>query len=272
MTLAVVVLAIVVAVLVVLVAGLLRSHALILRQLHQAGLGLDSFDGTSSTLPMAGDGAGHDEAAEAAERTPRPGDAPAGRRAQDVAGQTPEGGSAGVAVRDVDHDTVLLFLSSDCATCQRFWAALDPQAGQRPALPEGVRLVVVTRGVEHELPAAVAEHTVDVPVIMSDEAWADYDVPGSPYAIHVDGPAGRVRGEGTGGDWAQVAQLLARATGDMAYVGASPSRRRKARRDREVERDTDAELLAAGILPGDESLYRRADGSWVGPPDEDDDA
>ncbi len=268
MTLAVVVLAIVVAVLVVLVAGLLRSHALILRRLHEAGLGLDSLDTPASTLPMAG--AEVAEAAQITDRTPRPNDAPAGRRAQDVAGRTPEGGSAGVAVGNVDHDTVLLFLSSDCATCQRFWTALDPQASERPALPEGVRLVVVTRGVEHELPAAVAEHPVDVPVIMSDEAWSAYEVPGSPYAIHVDGPTGRVRGEGTGGDWAQVAQLLARATGDLAYVGAPSSGTRKARRDREVERDTDAELLAAGILPGDESLYRRADGSWVGPAETDD--
>lgn len=271
MTLAVVVLAIVVAVLVVLVAGLLRSHALILRRLHQAGLGLDDLDASASTLPTAGAGAAHTPESDAP-RTPRPTDAPAGRRAADVVGQTPDGGRAGVAVCDVDHDTVLLFLSSDCATCRRFWAALDPQSTDRPALPQGVRLVVVTRGVEHELPAEVAAHDVDVPVIMSDEAWSAYDVPGSPYAIHVDGPSGRVRGEGTGGDWAQVAQLLARATGDLAYVGTPSSGTRKARRDRQVERDTDAELLAAGILPGDESLYRRADGSWVGPPDADDDA
>lgn len=271
MTLAVVVLAIVVAVLVVLVAGLLRSHALILRRLHEAGLGLDSFDSSASTLPMAGSQAAT-RTAQAEQRTPRPTDAPAGRPATDVAGQTPDGGGVGVAVCDVDHDTVLLFLSSDCATCQRFWAALDPQAADRPTLPDGVRLVVVTRGVEHELPAEVAAHDVDVPVIMSDAAWSAYEVPGSPYAIHVDGPSGRVRGEGTGGDWAQVAQLLARATGDLAYVGATSSGTRKARRDRQVERDTDAELLAAGILPGDESLYRRADGSWVGPPDTDDDA
>ncbi len=33
---------------------------------------------------------------------------------------------------------------------------------------------------------------------------------------------------------------------------------------------TDAELLAAGLLPGDESLYRRADGSWAGHGTQDD--
>lgn len=263
MTLAVVVLGVVVGVLVVLVAGLLRSHALVLRRLHDAGMGIETLDRPGSALPMA-DGRASSTDVHDAHRRPRPSDAPTGRRAQDVTGTTPAGGSVGVAVRGVDHDTVLLFLSSDCATCRRFWAALAGDAAARPTLPAGVRLVVVTKGPEHELPAVVASHDVDVPVVMSDQAWADHDVPGSPYAIHVDGPSGRVRGEGTGGDWAQVAQLLARATGELAYVGAPSQGRPKARRDRRVERDTDAELLAAGLLPGDESLYRRADGSWAG--------
>lgn len=266
MTVALVVLSIVVAVLVVLVAGLLRSHALVLRRLHDAGLGLEDVVAVpgSSTLPMARAGA---DPAPRTRDTPRPNDAPAGRRATDISGQTPEGGSVGIAVCDVEHDTVLVFLSADCTTCRRFWAVLAADTEDRPPLPDGVRLVVVTKGVAHESPAAVAAHGVDVPVVMSDQAWVDLDVPGSPYAIHVDGPSGRVRGEGTGGDWGQVAQLLARATGDLAYVGEATPRARKARRDAVAERDTDAALLAAGILPGDDSLYRRADGSWAGPPD-----
>jgi hypothetical protein len=267
-TVAVAVLAVVVAVLSVLVAGLLRSHATILRRLHEAGIDLDP-SAPATTLPMASGAPATTAATEVDEslRTPRPNDAPAGRRAADVSGRTPDGGSVGVAVCDVDHDTVLLFLSSDCATCQRFWGVLAADAVERPALPDGVRLVVVTRGPEHESPAAVVAHGADVPVVMSDDAWRDLDVPGSPYAIHVDGPSGRVRGEGTGGDWGQVAQLLARATGDLAYVGETRPRARKAHRDAVAEQDTDAALLAAGILPGDDSLYRRADGSWAGAPD-----
>ena len=179
-------------------------------------------------------------------RTPRPTDAPSGRPAADVAGATPAGGSLGVAVCGVEHDTVLLFLSSDCATCQRFWTVLATGAPERPVLPDGVRLVVVTHGPDHESPAAIAAHDAEVPVVMSDRAWTDYEVPGSPYAVHVDGPSGRVRGEGTGGDWGQVAQLLARATGDLAYVGETAPRSRKARRDAVAEQDTDAALLAAG--------------------------
>lgn len=267
MTVAVVVLGVVVAVLAVLVAGLLRSHALILRRLHEAGLGLDAVDAPASTLPMAGTRREGVSSVDHSLRTPRPNDAPAGRRAADVTGLTPDGGSVGVAVCGVEHDTVLLFLSSDCATCQRFWAVLAQDATERPSLPDGVRLVVVTHGPEHESPAAIAERGAEVPVVMSDRAWRDLDVPGSPYAIHVDGPSGRIRGEGTGGDWGQVAQLLARATGDLAYVGETGPRARKARRDTVAEQDTDAALLAAGILPGDDSLYRRADGTWAGPPD-----
>lgn len=265
MTLAVVVLAVVVAVLAVLVAGLLRSHALILRRLHEAGLGLG--DDPVATLPLAGAATTERAPVDEDVRTPRPTDAPAGRRAADLAGATPDGGSVGIAVCGVEHDTVLLFLSSDCTTCQRFWQVLAADADEHPALPAGVRLVVVTKGPEHESPAAVAAHAAEAPVVMSDAAWVDLDVPGSPYAIHVDGPSGRVRGEGTGGDWGQVAQLLARATGDLAYVGDPAPRSRKARRDAVAEQDTDAALLAAGILPGDHSLYRRADGSWAGPPD-----
>lgn len=265
MTVVVVVLSVVVAVLAVLVAGLLRSHALILRRLHEAGLGLDDLGTPGATLPLAG-GTGAATVDES-QRTPRPNDAVAGRRAADVSGGTPDGGSVGVAVTGVEHDTVLLFLSADCTTCQRFWAVLRPDAAERPALPDGVRLVVVTKGPEHESPAAVAAHGAEVPVVMSDDAWGAYEVPGSPYAVHVDGRSGRVLGEGTGGDWGQVAQLLARATGDLAYVGERTPRSRKARRDAVAEQDSDAALLSAGILPGDDSLYRRADGTWVGPPE-----
>ena len=182
-------------------------------------------------------------------------------------GTTPDGGSLGVAVCDVDHDTVLLFLSSDCATCQRFWRAFAADVPERPVLPDGVRLVIVTKGPAHEFPEAVAAHGAEPTVVMSDQAWRDLDVPGSPYVVHVDGPSGRVQGEGTGADWPQVAQLLARATGDLAFVGETAPRARKARRDTIAEQDTDAALLAAGILPGDESLYRRADGTWAGPQD-----
>ncbi len=80
---------------------------------------------------------------------------------------------------------------------------------------------------------------------MSSAAWTDYQVPGSPYFVLVDGTEGRVRGEGTGANWDQVKNLLRQADDD-----ASDS-------SREVR--IDRELLAHGIAPGDPSLYRTAE-------------
>ena len=95
---------------------------------------------------------------------------------------------------------------------------------------------------------------------MSSAAWADYEVPGSPYFVFVDGPTGRVRGEGTGATWKQVANLLAQATGDLTFTaGPDAARRSKPQSDAEREREIDQQLLAAGILPGDPSLYPDAD-------------
>ena len=56
-----------------------------------------------------------------------------------------------------------------------------------------------------------------------------------------------------------VAGLLALATGDLGFTDAGRARRRKARPDAERESDIDAALLAAGVLPGDERLYRPLD-------------
>jgi hypothetical protein len=124
----------------------------------------------------------------------------------------------------------------------------------------GARLVVVTKGPAEESPSAVADLAPrGVTTLLSSEAWEAYDVPGSPYVVCVDGPTGTVKGEGTGGSWAQVANLLAQATGDLGFTAAGARRRRKARADVERESDIDAALLAAGVLPGDERLYRSLD-------------
>lgn len=45
---------------------------------------------------------------------------------------------------------------------------------------------------------------------MSDAAWADYAVPGSPYVVYVHG--GRIAGEGSVQGWDQLRSLLAGAT------------------------------------------------------------
>lgn len=246
MTLVVSVLAIVVAVLAVLVAGLLRSHAAILRRLHELGAGVD--DMAAVTTPQVDLG------------LPQPPAVAEGRAAADVVGTGPRGEARGVRVAGMRHDTVLAFLSSGCTTCQVFWEELR---GAEP--PRDMRLVVVTKGDEAESPVAIADVAPPgLTVVMSTKAWADYAIPGSPYVVHVDGPSGRIRGEGTGPSWHQVVRMLLQGAGDLdaRRIAAGTRADADARREDEV----DGVLLAAGIEPGDPSLYTRADGTTVEPP------
>lgn len=240
-----------------LVAGLLRSHAEILRALHRLGADLDPAStaaGTASSRPglvdvpfgVVGGVVG-----------PPVGDAAgaSGRAAHDLAGTLPGGDAVAVGVLDGPQHTLLAFLSSGCTTCQSFWRDL----GGTVDLPAGVRLVAVTKGPDEESESAVARLApAGLPLVMSTRAYADYQVPGSPYFVLVDGPAGRVVGEGAATGWKQVRSLLGEALGDAglrtgrtgggltAATGGSGAVR---------EARADADLAAAGIRPGDASLW-----------------
>ena len=121
-----------------------------------------------------------------------------------------------------DRLTLLGFLSSGCATCVAFWEAL--QAPGAMELPEGIRVVIVTKGPDREVPAEVrARTTGSVPVVMSTEAWLDYQVPGSPFFVLVDGATGRKVGQGVASTVAQLAELVRRAEHDR---GPGSARRR----------------------------------------------
>ena len=239
MAVVVALLAIVLALLAVLVLGLLRTNADVLRALEELGAGLE--DGGPGRRRSPDD-------------NPAP-TARTGRPAIDVAGTTLDGGATALRIVGAQHDTLLLFLSSGCLTCRSFWDAMREAGGL--GLPSRIRVVAVTKSLDDESPSALSElvPTRGADHVMSSQAWLDYSVPGSPYAVLVGGQEGRVIGEGTGGTWEQVAGLLSQATGDLAYVGEDTPRTRKAGRDMQVERDTDAELLNAGIRPGDPSLY-----------------
>jgi hypothetical protein len=256
-----IVLSVVVVLLAVLVAGLLRSHADILKALHDLGVGVgepgESLQpGEANHRHGLGDPAGASPVGVPLTiGPPLPGERNS-TSAPTIAGVTPSGDALAIAVSGGDHLTLLAFLSSGCATCAGFWKAF-----QRPdelGLPAHTRLVVVTKGPEMEIPADVASQARSaVTVIMSTEAWGDYEVPGSPFFVLVDGSSGRRIGEGVANHFHQVAELVRRAESDARQFRMDTRSRPYAEGLSGPERElaNDQELIAAGILPGDPSLY-----------------
>jgi len=250
----VVALVLVVALLGVLVIGLLRSHAEILKALHDLGVNLE--EGAEGAPAARARATSRHGPARVADGVARPRSDGALGMATDLTGQLPRGGAAHVAVTNVEHTTLLAFLSSGCGTCGTFWDSLQHDATL--ALPDATtRIVAVTNGPEHESPSAVADLAPEgIVTLMSAAAWDDYGVPVSPYFILVDGPTGQVIGEGSGTSWEQVVDLLGKAVADVAAIRPSEAARPLTRMDGQDRADrVDRELRAAGIEPGDPSLY-----------------
>ena len=202
------------ALLALLVGGLLRSHAEILRRLDELQPG-----GSATAAPVRASSAGHD-----------------------LSGVTLDGDALHLGVTRPGAPTLLAFLTSGCSTCQGFWEAF---ADPRTQLPAGVQLVVVTKDPSHESPVKLRELAPPaVRVVMSSAAWHDYDVPASPYFVHVD-RNGELAGEGTAQRFEQVISLFTDAVTDAVAAGGSADRALRAER----------ELESAGIGPDHPSLY-----------------
>lgn len=266
MTALVVVLAAVVAVLAVLVVGVLRTQAVILQRLHELGAGIEADPNATPASPPPTPVVDRADF-QVMPQVPAPPDREAFGGAADLVGLAPGGQEArSIRIQGVEHDTIVAFLSSGCITCQKFWDAF--RKPKKLKLPSGTRLVVVTKGPDAESASSVAELAPSgVPTVMTTEAFADYDVPGSPYFVYVHGPSGRVRGEGTGPDWEQVRSLLSQATVDAGLATALADQQvTKPDADQAREDRIDAELWAAGVRPGDPSLYA-VDGEPTPPPE-----
>jgi hypothetical protein len=207
--------------LVILVAGLLRSHAAIMRRLGPGDEPLAPVAPVAVTqAPAATSGV--------------TGEAPT------LTGVT-AGGDAVALAFTAGAPTLLAFLTSGCSSCSEFWGSL----GER-RLPAGVRTVIVAHSPDRERPAKLRELApAGIPVVMSSQAWSDYEIPGSPYFVLVDGG---VLGEGVATTWHALASLVGDALEDQREaVGRDVGEQRTARID-----DT---LAAAGIGPGHPSLH-----------------
>ncbi len=252
----VVLLVVAVGVLALLVFGLLRTHAEILRALDRAGISLDDEEAAGYAAGVA---AARPEAGAPVDRT----------AARDLVGTVPAGGPTKIAVTGVDHSTMLAFLSPGCRTCKRFWEAF---ASPDLELPGGdTRLVIVGQDPAHDSESAMADLVPPgVKAVLSSAAWEDYDVPGSPYFALVDGSDGRVVGAGSALSWEQLRDLLEQALDDAGLADRSrlPGRRSGApvgrsgrsgapvgRSGRSRAERADEALRSAGIAPGHPSLY-----------------
>jgi hypothetical protein len=262
---------VVILLLAVLVVGLLRSHAEILRALHDLGVNLE--DGAPQGGTKTFDLTTRAQALSSANRrgvtpagTPAedrisdqgvalPTDGPLGT-AHDLMGVTPHGDAAAISVRDTGGLTLLAFLTSGCATCMDFWDAFGDPARREVAGPD-TRLVVLTKGPDAESPSSVANLThPDLVTLMSTEAFDDYSVPIAPYFVLIDSSAGQVIGEGAAASHDQLSSLMTKALRDGGHGLGAQRSRRDVLRGRRNQPSADEALEAAGIGPGHPSLHQ----------------
>ncbi|MDG2218019.1 MAG: hypothetical protein P8L46_08215 [Acidimicrobiales bacterium] len=227
MSVLIVLLGVAVGLLTVLVFGLLRTHADILRALDRAGISLDETTRTHAGVAVG----------------PPPTGPGTSGGVVDIAGTVPGGGPVKVAL-DGRHHTLLAFLSSGCRTCQTFWEAFTDPEIELPGVD--TRLVIVAQDPSHDSESRLVELApTGVRMVCSSATWQSLDVPGSPYFVMVDGASRTVIGSGTATGWDQVKGLLTQAVLDSAMEGSrahgAPS--------------VDDALSAAGIGPGHRSLY-----------------
>src|SRR5919197_4190860 len=162
-----------------LVAGLLRSHAEILRALNSSG------SAYGSDLPTE-EGAGRV------------------REAVEFEGVTLAGEEVLVSTISNNSRLLLAFLTSGCSSCRGIWRGLLHHADRLP--PETGVLVVTKDRDEESISRLRKLGAADVPLVMSSPAWEAYRVPGSPYFVYLDGEA--VRGEGSADSWQRALSFV----------------------------------------------------------------
>ena len=249
----------------VLVLGLLRSHALILKALHElgAGLELEKEAGTGVSLATTGGKPG-----------PVPVELESGvvqatrkdsATAHDIVGTDLDRAERHVTVTTPGTRTLLAFLTSGCSVCETFWDEFQGPVD----VPGDGELHIIAKGSAEESVSSLRTLAGHRDVVQSSAAWVDYDIPGSPYFVYIED--GVVTGEGSATTWAQVRGLMAQGVADSEDARAAAGRTGPGQLvgdalgagGRDNLSRIDAELLASGVRPGDPSLYRSPDvWSW----------
>ncbi len=227
MTAVIVIEAVVIVLLAILVAGLLKSHAEILRQLNALGVGEDG-----SVVSSARGGLPRTTGFEKAPTTT-------------LTGLDLGGGALNISLEHGRGNTLLAFLSSGCLSCETFWREFS---GDFELPTPDTRTVILTKGPESESPGRLQELAPSrIPLLMSNQVWDEFKVPMTPYFLLVDGD-GMVVGEGAAASWRHLVGLLRQATSDAVNpLGLDTEGRALF---------TDAQLRNAGVHPGDPSLYQ----------------
>ena len=226
---ALVAMSVVVLLLGLLVVGLLRSHAEILRKLESLGAGeSESHHHENDLVAVSG-----------TRRESLP----------DISGVNPDGEPIVVSMTNTEQPTLLAFLSTSCSSCSMFWESLDNSELYFGATKH--RVLILTRGAEEESPSrALSLRRGHADVLMSSRAWDDFDVPGAPYFTLVTPDRGVV-GEGSATTFAALEEFLSDSISDAKWDSRHLAQEADERREDRI----DEELRRAGIEPGDPRLY-----------------
>jgi hypothetical protein len=130
----------------------------------------------------------------------------------DIEGVTPAGEPLKIHIVDSKDPVLLVFLSSSCLGCMDLW---EGTAALRQSLPAALRIILVTRGPDHEdVEAITALCPADTTTVMSTQAFRDYGVSGPPFlAVVCDGS---VQTEGVAWGLAETVRAA------RAVLGESP--------------------------------------------------
>jgi methylamine dehydrogenase accessory protein MauD len=112
-----------------------------------------------------------------------------------------------VSLQDFKGKEVLLvFSSTTCAACKKFWPTLKQFRQTHPTLD----LIMVSRGAPEESQTMAQQENFDFPVLLWDDATAEaYKVPGTPYLVLVSDDQ-KVALAGFSNDLSRVESMIAK--------------------------------------------------------------